>query len=385
MPSPSTDSTSPRTVRPRYLLLGPPAFRQDDTLVACTGRRQTLLLCLLALSAQTPVEAGRLFDALWPSALPQDPNNALQSQVSRLRRLLPGTSIRQVGGGYVLDEPPSAVDAHQLEQLVAEGRRMLAAGAYALARARCSQGLELWRGEPMAYLQDDLEVRRAALRLCELRLDAGIVAAQAEMALGLHAATVVTLRAVVSRHPLREDVWALLVTALYRSGRSAEALAALRKARSLLVRELGLEPGPGLRELERGILARAPSLAGPPHPCAAHALVLVGPGAGSVRLDLPPAPGPIGASSDWADYPATRLFLDRLRIAHPQADAGPGEAAQIVTVCRLLDGDPLAIELAAASLASTGMSGLAALLDRHRRNGTLVARPAVPVALPSER
>ena len=383
MSSPPTASTSPLTARPRYLLLGPPAFRHGDALVQCTGRRQTLLLCLLALSARTPVEVGRLFDALWPNALPQDPNNALQSQVSRLRRLLAGASIRQVGGGYMLDEPPAAVDSHQLEQLVGEARRLLAAGAYALARIRCSEGIELWRGEPMAALQDDLEVRRAALRICELRLDAGIVRVQAEMALGLHAQTVPTLRSMVNQHPLREDVWALLVTALYRSGRSAEALAALRRARSLLVRELGLEPGPGLRELERGILGQAAALAGPPHPCAAHARVLVGPGGGSAGLDLPPAVGPFGASADWAEYPATRVFLDRLRTVHPQADPGPREAAQIVSVCHLLDGDPLAIELAAASLATTGMDGLGTLLDRHLRSRMLRSSTA-PMAVAAE-
>ena len=154
---------------------------------------------------------------------------------------------------------------------------MLAGGAYAAARSALHDAQRLWCAEPMARVQDDPTVRRAVEHLRELRLEATVLQARAEVALGLHDLTIPSLRALTHEHPLREDVWALLVTALYRSGRTADALGAYRTARQHLVRDLGLEPGPVLRELERDILAGATHLSAPVHPCASHARLLAGP------------------------------------------------------------------------------------------------------------
>ncbi len=360
---------------PTYRLLGPPAVRVDGSLRLCSGPRQALLLAILALSPGTPVDSGRLCDALWPGNLPGEPANALQSQVSRLRRLVGTASVLLTSGGYVLRAARDDVDASAFEDDVVQARRQLTAGAFVAARTAVTDADRLWCGEPMAEVQDDPTVRRATTRLAELRLDAAVVRVEAEIALGLHDHAVGPLRALVDQHPLREDLWALLVTALYRSGRTADALLAHRRARRVLVRELGLDPGPRLRDLERDILGRAPHLAPPPHPCAAHAPLLAGPSGRNHLADLPPSPGPLGPSAGWADYPATRLFLDRLQLAHPdrpRPTPDRQQAADIVTLCRLLAGEPLAIELAAASLGPEGLGGLADLLARHRRSADAV-------------
>jgi DNA-binding SARP family transcriptional activator len=366
----SDDEHHDRPGRPTYRLLGPPAVRVAGSFRFCSGPRQTLLLSILALSPDSPVDSGRLYHALWPGTPPNEPANALQSQVSRLRRLVGAPSVRLTAGGYVLRADRDDVDATLFEDTVLHARRQLVAGAYVAARSAVARAEQLWSGEPMADVQDDATVRRAATRLAELRLDASMVQAEAEIALGLHAQTIAPLRALVEQHPLREDLWALLVTALYRSGRTADALLAHRRARGVLVRELGLDPGPRLRDLERDILGRAPHLNPPPHPCAAHAPLLAGPAARDHRADLPPAAGPLGLAAGWADYPAPRLFLDRVQLADPRRlrpVPDRRQADDIVTLCRLLGGDPLAIELAAASLGSADLAGLPELLARHRR------------------
>lgn len=362
---------------PRYRLLGPPAVRTADGLVPCPGLRAMLLLSLLALSPGRAVEGGRLCDAMWPSRPPGDPANALQSLVSRLRRLVGSDAIVFAGSAYTLVAERAEVDATAFEDRVQHARQMLAGGAYAAARTAVHDALELWTAEPMARVQDNPTVRRTVAHLVELRLEAVVVQAKAEIALGLHDVAVPTLRRLTHEHPLREDVWEHLVVALYRSGRTADALAAYRSARRQLVQDLGLEPGPGLRQLERDILSGAARLSAPQHPCASHARLLAGPYLPARSDDLPPPVTPLGAPAGWERYPATRLFLDRLQLAHPdRARPRPDQtqAGEIVTLCRLLGGDPLAIELAAASLGQDGLAGLPELLARHQ-SAVAAARP----------
>jgi DNA-binding SARP family transcriptional activator len=366
----------------RFRLLGPPAVRTRDGLVPVPGARQILLLALLALTPGRAVDGGFLCDAIWPVRRPGDPANALQSLVSRLRRLVGTDAVMFAGSAYVLEAGRNEVDATAFEDGVQHARRMLAGGAYAAARSAVHDAVRLWAAEPMPRVQDDPTVRRAVEHLRELRLEASILRARAEVALGLHDLAVPELRTLAHEHPLREDVWALLVTALYRSGRTADALGAYRTARRHLVRDLGLEPGPVLRELERDILAGAAHLSAPVHPCASHARLLAGPAVGAPADDLPPPVGPLGPPARWQYYPATRLFLDRVQLTHPglgRPQPDDEQAAQIVTLCRMLGGDPLAVELAAASLGSAGLAGLPELLARHRAAAT---RPAADQVTP---
>ena len=163
---------------PRYRLLGPPAVRTAGELVLVPGARQMLLLALLALSPGRAVDGGFLCDAIWPLRTPNDPANALQSLVSRLRRLVGADAVVFAGSAYLLETTRDDVDATAFEDRVQHARRMLAGGAYAAARSAVHEAQRLWYAEPMARVQDDPTVRRAVEHLRELRLEATILQAR---------------------------------------------------------------------------------------------------------------------------------------------------------------------------------------------------------------
>ncbi len=229
--------------------------------VPVRGAKQRTVLALLALHRGEPVSADRLIDALWGDGQVANPVNALQAQIGQLRRTLGATAILTSDAGYALDLGPDDVDAARFEQLVAKGRRLLEEGEMALASTVLGEALRLRRGEPLtefAYV-GFADAERA--HLAELTLVAIETRAEADLALGRHGELVGELEALCREHPLRERLWELLMLALYRAGRQAEALRAYTEARNRLVDELGIDPGPALRELEARILAQDPSLA----------------------------------------------------------------------------------------------------------------------------
>ena len=243
----------------RVRLLGPVALVTTEVRVPA-GRRQAALLALLALNGGGAVMPGRLIQELWPAVLPAEPGAALQSQVSRLRRFLgPGLLLHR-SGGYALAVPPLEVDVQTFDRLVRSGLAALAAGAHELALESLQSALAQWEGDPMADLADQTFASRSAGRLVEQRLAATAAAIEAEIALGGHLAVLGRLTELTMEHPLREDLWALRLLALYRSGRAADALSAHRSAREVLDREVGLDPGPTLQRLEHAILVHDPRL-----------------------------------------------------------------------------------------------------------------------------
>jgi YVTN family beta-propeller protein len=163
-------------------------------------------------------------------------------------------------GAYCLRIDHGELDAHRFEQLVGQGRGELAAGRPGPAAASLRAALELWRGPALGDLGGESFAQVEAARLEELRLGATEDRIDADLALGRHAAVTGELEALVAVHPLRERLHGQLMLALYRGGRQAEALGAYRTARQLLVRELGLEPGPALQRLEGAILRQDPAL-----------------------------------------------------------------------------------------------------------------------------
>lgn len=198
------------------------------------------LLAALALSAGAPVPVPRLVESIWGERPPRTAEKTLQTYVARLRKALGSASIARVGAAYRLDLDPSAVDVVRFE-------RRLDAGDVDGALAE-------WGGEPMAGLDVDGPLRVAAEALVERWL--GAVEERLGRAVEADPASAVgSLTELTAAHPFREGFWALLMSALYRSGRQADALAAFQSARSRLVDELGVEPGPRLRELEAAILA----------------------------------------------------------------------------------------------------------------------------------
>ena len=246
------------------LLGGLEVFDGQGRAVEVAGAKQRGLLAVLALQAGRVVPTEQLIDALWGEDPPAAVRNGLQGLASKLRRTLGSAELVAMrGDGYALDLPAEAIDVHRYEQLVAEGRTAAAAGDLEGAVDLLTQADGLWRGEPLAdFAYDDFAVAPIA-RLSELRVAAIEERLDLELQLGRHLGAVVQLEQLVAAHPLRERLRGLLMIALYRAGRQADALRVFQEGRHLLGEELGLEPGHELRRLEAAILAQDRSLDAP--------------------------------------------------------------------------------------------------------------------------
>jgi predicted ATPase/DNA-binding SARP family transcriptional activator len=244
---------------------------QGGVAVPVRGAKQRALLALLALHRGKPVSADHLIDHLWGDGEAANPANALQAQIGQLRRSLGPAAIVTSEAGYALGIGPDDVDVVRFEQLVVAGRRLVAEGKAAVGSTALGEALALRRGEPLAEFAyaGFADVERA--HLDELTLVAIEARAGADLELGLHGDLVGELEALCREHPLRERLWELLILALYRAGRQAEALGAYTEARGRLVDELGIEPSRALRELHARVLAQDSALTppGPAQPRAA--------------------------------------------------------------------------------------------------------------------
>ncbi len=231
---------------------------------AVRGPLPRRLLALLALSPGREVSTDQLVDGLWGQAPPPGASATLQSHVARLRRDLPvHDAVRTGRHGYLLDVSMDDVDAYSMERDLALGSRALVEGRTDEASRVLTEALKSWRGTPYAEFVDCPVLEAEADRLGAVRLDALERRITADLSRPGGAAPVAELEALVRWHPMHEAFWALLMMALYRSGRQADALAAYQRARSTLAEELGIDPGPALRELERMILTQDGSLDGP--------------------------------------------------------------------------------------------------------------------------
>lgn len=254
-------------------VLGPVEVAVDDVVIDLGGPQQRAVIAHLAVDAGRVVSVERLIDRLWGEAPPRTPLGTLQSYVSRLRRAL--EPVRSAGQapqvlvseapGYVLRVDPQQVDVHRFRALVDEARAAAAGGYFAQALERYDEALALWRGSPLAGVGPDDQVRPMIVRLEEERAAAVEDRFDVLLALGRHTEAVPALQAAVDETPLRERLWSQLALALYRSSRQADALRALSGARTTLLDELGLDPGPELRELEGRILAQDPALLATPN------------------------------------------------------------------------------------------------------------------------
>ena len=247
----------------RYGLLGPLEARDGARTVPLGGGKPRALLALLALHAGEVVSADRAIDELWGEQPPPTAAKALQVHVRALRRALGDHAIVTRSPGYVLAAAADDVDAHRFERLAAAGRAALAAGDAHGAAAALQDALALWRGPALSDLAYEPFALAAAQRLDDLRLDAAEDHAEALLACGRHADALPALEAVVAAHPLRERARRLLMLALYRAGRQADALASFQAARAALVDELGIEPSRELRDLQQAILEQDPALGAP--------------------------------------------------------------------------------------------------------------------------
>ncbi len=243
-----------------YRILGP--LELVDGTTPLSGGRQRALLALLLIHRNEVLSTERLIDALWGETPPPSAPKALQNAVLQVRRALRGgaETLRTEQGGYVLRVAPGELDADRFEALAAQGRAALDAGDPAAAAERLREALALWRGPPLPDLAYEAVAQPEIARLEDERLAALEDRIEADLALGGGADLVGELEAEIARHPLRERLRAQLMLALYHAGRQADALEAFQDARRTLVDELGIEPGPALRERHEAILRQDPAL-----------------------------------------------------------------------------------------------------------------------------
>jgi len=246
-----------------------------------SGLRRKAVLATLALQAGQVVSTGRLVDAVWGESAPAA-LNTLQSHVSYLRTVVGKAAIAARPPGYLLDLGDDGTDVQLAERLLHQGVQSADPGR---AAADLREALALWRGRPLADLAGLAWLEQQAERLDLLREQIRHALSEARLDAGEHRQLIPELEQMAADHPLDEQVHAQLMTALYRSGRQADALAVYQRLRVTLADELALAPSPALRELETAILRQDAALdAGAP----AMSLRLAAPPPPPVPAQLPP-------------------------------------------------------------------------------------------------
>jgi predicted ATPase/DNA-binding SARP family transcriptional activator len=250
------------TVAVNVRVFGNLELRRGTEVVTIGGPKPRQILAMLVAAHGGVVSTDRLHEEVWGDDQPIDPGAVLQSNISRLRKLLdPGARIVAKAGGYALEIDSSAVDAWRFE---ADYDAARGATDPATVIRSYQTALELFTGAPYAEFSDRDWVRADVLRLEEMRIVAREELLSARLSLGDDRTIVADLEALVSEHPLRERPWHELAVALHRSGRSAEALRRIATFRAHLRDELGLDPPAAIRQLEARILESDPALLGEP-------------------------------------------------------------------------------------------------------------------------
>ncbi|MCD0484733.1 AfsR/SARP family transcriptional regulator [Streptacidiphilus sp. ASG 303] len=248
-------------------LLGPLEVSEDGRPVRVPGEKLRSIVAVLSLNAGRPVPRSELIDELWDEEPPRSAENSLHGHIARLRRLLAvgagkgrlRDTVQTSAAGYALALPQEAVDAFRFERLVAEAETVQGTQP-ARAVELLTGALGLWRGPALLDTGQGLSCRMAYTRLEGVRLTAYEHLFDARLRLGQHRAVVAELEQLHARYPLREHFCEQLITALYRSGRQAEALDTYHRTRRRLADSLGLEPCRSLRTRFQEVLRQDPSL-----------------------------------------------------------------------------------------------------------------------------
>ena len=247
-----------------FRVLGALEAGSGGTLVELGPPKERALLAILLLHVGEIVPVERLIELLWGEAAPRTADHSIQIYISDLRKALEPLAGRRLiqrrPPGYQLDTPPETVDANRFEALVRQGSAQITGGEREEAIRTLRSALELWRGPALSDFAYEEFAQPYVRRFHDLHLDAIETLAAAELEAGETATVVPLLEAAIREDPLRERSRELLMVALYRSGRHAEALRSYEKLRELLVEELGLEPSPPLQQLRDRVLLHDSSL-----------------------------------------------------------------------------------------------------------------------------
>ncbi|MGW7546745.1 AfsR/SARP family transcriptional regulator [Streptomyces sp. NPDC054770] len=280
-------------------LLGALNVRENGASIAPTAPKPRQVLALLALRADQVVPVPTLIEELWAGTPPRSARTTLQTYVLQLRELI-ATALRRgaepeggaarsakdvlatMPGGYLLAAGGGSSDIREFERLCEQGCRAMDDGNFAGASGTLRRALDLWSGPPFADVTTGAHLGMEARRLEESRLCALDQRIEADLRLGRHRELLAELTVLTSRYRSHENLHAQFMLALYRSGRRGEALLVYQQLRTLLVRDLGLEPSARLRRLQRSILAATAENPGPaPHD---DDLAAPAPGGGLARV-----------------------------------------------------------------------------------------------------
>jgi DNA-binding SARP family transcriptional activator len=307
-----------------FRVLGPLEVQRDGRPIDLRGSKRRAVLALLVLQANEIVRTDRLIDDLWGAEQPANAPAALHNHVSRLRKDLGEDVLVTKPWGYVLRAAPESIDLRRFEDLVQEARPLPARER----NEKLGAALSLWRGPALADLANEPALVGEIGRLEELRQSVVEQRIDAQLELGEHNEAIRVLEGLIAAHPLRERLRGQLILALYRAGRQAEALETYRETRRVLVEELGIEPSPELRELERAILRQDPSLASAPGPPAQPP---TGPLPPESRWRWPRSPLLIGAALFVLLAGASVAILATPRSGTPHASAARRPAPSALT------------------------------------------------------
>jgi DNA-binding SARP family transcriptional activator len=250
----------------KFRLLGPMEILHHDQWIDLGGQRTRTLVSALLLRANRTVDARWLMDVMWPDDRPASAHANLRQYVAKVRQVLRRHSLdgvarlRSAAPGYRLEIAREELDLTMFHDLATLGRAALAADDLVAARDYLARAVALWHGELCegAPYCAELEIERAYWE--ELRLLAIESLISARLGLGEHGEAAAELQRLAAEHPLREELRGMLMLSLYRCHRRGDALDVFCQTRSILVAELGIEPGPYLRRLQQAILVDDPSL-----------------------------------------------------------------------------------------------------------------------------
>ncbi|GAA2591995.1 hypothetical protein GCM10010399_23180 [Dactylosporangium fulvum] len=334
-----------------FRILGPLEIRTPSgTTLDLGARKQRAVLALLLLEPGRVVSLDRIVHGLWAGEVPSSATGTLQAYISQLRRVLepdrpprtPPAVLVTRDPGYLLAIDGDQVDSVRFSRGVEAARRHLGTGAFDEAERALTAALSEWRGAPLADFADEEFATAVATQFGELYDSAVEELVEVQLATGRNAAAVTAAQSLLDRHPFRERSWGQLMLALYREGRQADALAAFRRARTVLDEELGLPPGPELQALEMAILRHDPAL-GPGLP---HVPAAVAP---------PPYDGPRRQPAAGAPSLVGRLGEEGL-ITDRVDQAGHGQGGVVLVVGEAGLGKTLLAEWAAATAGAKGLA-----------------------------
>ena len=337
-------------------VLGPLSVDRSGAPVELGGAKLRLLLGVLIAHRRSPLTPDQMCDALWPQEPPRSATATLQSYLSRLRRVLMAEATVELHESrYELVTPPGAVDADRFEQAIVDVSDALPAES---VKSTLGQALSWWRGPAFGDLAENSWIRPEAVRLDELRLSATERWIEARLAAGEDLELVGDLERLVAVHPLREVFWRQLMLALYRSGRQAEALRRATELARMRRNELGLDPSPEARALERQMLADDPSLRAVPRRASSSGVVVDVP----TRL--------VGRDDDLARLSAL-LVGERLVTLTGPGGVGKTRLARRLGADRSASGGTATmVELTVVSDEETVAATVARALDVQRQDGT---------------